>query len=112
MLKNKTKGTILAKKYNVCDSFFSQAKGLMFARKPRTVILSFSTERKIGIHMWFVFFPIDTIWLDKNKKVVKIIENIKPFSFQIPCTIAKYVVEFQAGFISKRKIAMDDQIDW
>lgn len=46
------------------------------------------------IHMLFVFFPIDVVWLDKNKKVVDKRENVKPFTPWItPGKAAKYVIE-------------------
>ena len=39
--------------------------------------------------MFFVFFPIDVLFLDKNKKVVELKENFKPFSIYFPKNKAK-----------------------
>ena len=36
-----------------------------------------------AIHTFFMSFPIDAIFLDKNDKVVKTIKNIRPWRFFI-----------------------------
>ena len=43
--------------------------------------------------MFFVFFPIDILFLDKNKKIIEIKKNFRPFSFYKSREKAKYVVE-------------------
>lgn len=71
---------------------FSQALGLMF-RKKQNLLMTFPKERKISLHMFFVFFPIDVLILDKNKKIVEIKKNFKPFTFWNSKKNGKYVVE-------------------
>ncbi|HLD15765.1 MAG TPA: DUF192 domain-containing protein [Candidatus Nanoarchaeia archaeon] len=57
------------------------------------------------IDMLFVFFPIDVIWLDKNKKIVDMKKNVKPFSlFSAPRKAAKYIIEVKKGVGDKFKI--------
>ena len=50
--------------------------------------------------MLFVMYPIDVLILDKNKKIVEIKRNFKPFTFWNSSKRAKYVVElaFQGGY--------------
>ncbi len=51
-------------------------------------------ENASDIHMLFVFQSIDVVWLDKNKKVIDIKENVKPFTSLIrPKIKAYYVIE-------------------
>ncbi len=67
----------------ICSTPQTQARGLMFSKKLKTdqsVLLKFSKERNIPIHMFFVFFPIDAVWLNKDYKIVHIERNIKPFN--------------------------------
>ena len=45
------------------------------------------------MHMFFVFFPIDVLFLDKNKKIIEIKKNLRPFSFYYSKNKAKYVAE-------------------
>ncbi|HEY4516200.1 MAG TPA: DUF192 domain-containing protein [Candidatus Paceibacterota bacterium] len=60
-----------------------------------------------------MFFPIDIIWLDKNMKVVHIKENANPSSYPekfIPKSPSHFVLETQAGLVSKQGIKIDDII--
>ena len=43
--------------------------------------------------MFFVFYPIEVVILNENKKVVDLKENFKPFKFWISAQKGKYVVE-------------------
>jgi len=93
------KKKLIANKVKLCDAFFSKSKGLMFSRRLRKRdALIFVADREgrmeTTIHMFFVFFAIDVVWLDKDKKVVDKRENIKPFTpLIIPEKPAEYVVE-------------------
>jgi uncharacterized membrane protein (UPF0127 family) len=64
----------------VCISMLSQAQGLMFSRR-KNLLFIFSKEKYILLHNWFVFFPINLIFLDSKNKVIEIKRNFKPFSF-------------------------------
>ena len=69
MIINKTKKTVLAKKYKICKSFLSKTIGLIFSLKPKTLLFIWKEEKIRNIHMILVFFPIDVLWLNKNKKL-------------------------------------------
>ena len=50
-----------------------------------------------NLHTLFMFYNLDIIFLDKNKKVIEIKKNIKPFKLKIiPNKKAKYVLECKA----------------
>ena len=56
------------------------------------------------IDMLFVFFSIDVIWMDENKKIVDI-KTARPFQlFSTPCKPAKYILEVKQGNGLKFKI--------
>ena len=110
MLKNKSK--VLAKKIKLCKNPFSKAWGLMFSKKNKSLIFIFDKEKIISLHMLFVFYPIDVLFLDKNKKVVEVKESFKPFRFYIPKNKAKYVVELPYGIIKKTKTEIGDTISF
>jgi|APSaa5957512576_1039674.scaffolds.fasta_scaffold104124_1 uncharacterized protein len=88
-------------KAKVCDDFFSKLRGLMFSKKlgkGECIILSNDHESRINssIHMLFVFFSLDVIFLDSEKKVVDI-RRAKPFvSLITPRRRAQHVVEMNA----------------
>ncbi len=72
-----------------CRSMLSKSIGLMFS-KPKNIVLEFKKPRQIGLHMLFVFYPIDVLFLDEDRRIVEIKENFKPFSSREK---AKYAVE-------------------
>ncbi len=109
MLKNKNK--ILTKKAKVYQNIFSKALGLMFS-KPKTLIFIFKKEKIIPLHMLFVFYPIDILFLNQNKKIVEIKENLKPFTFYTPKNKAKYVIELPNQTIQKTNTELGDTISF
>ena len=112
MIKNVAKGTMLAMEYAWCGSLFSRIKGLMFARHPKALIMAFPKEQKVGIHMMFVFFPIDALWLDLEQKVVAVREELKPWTTAAPSEEAKYVVELPSGAVKASGTCIGDRLAW
>ena len=110
MLINKTKNIILAKDYKICKSFLSKAIGLMLSFKPKTLLFIWENEKIRNIHMILVFFPIDVIWLNKNKKVIDMRESIIPFLITTTNKPAKYIIELPEGTIKKTKTKKKDSI--
>ena len=88
------KGKILAKKVDICQDIWRKAVGFMFSRKDddKGLVFVFEKEQIVPLHMLFVFFPIDVMFLDKNKKVVEI-TKLRPWKFYTPKNKAKYIVE-------------------
>ncbi len=73
LLKNGKK--IITKKVRTAKNPWEKMKGLMFEDKKNfnyALIFELEREGKLtsAVHMIFVFFPIDIVFLDKNKKVV------------------------------------------
>lgn len=116
MLFNKTKKTKIIDGVKIAGSFFKRLRGLMFAGgKGFDFALVFPLEREsrleASIHMLFVFFPIDVLWLDKNKRVVDKREALKPFVLSaVPKKAAKYIVELPAG--KAKAVKTGDKLEW
>lgn len=106
MIKNKTKKFEIIKKTKLCKSIFYKGFGLMFRiRKPDFgMVFLFGSERRADLHMLFVFFPIDVLFLDKNKKVVDIKKNFKPFTYYAPKVKAEFVIELPVGKLGKTEL--------
>ena len=114
MIKNISKKTVLCTKAIVLKSILSKAIGLMFSGKIQDtgLIFMFSNPRRMDMHMLFVFFPIDVLFLDESKKVVEIKENFRPFAFYLSREKAVYVIELPEGVIRKSRTGVGDFIDW
>jgi len=112
MIKNKTKNFVIIKKSKLCRNVFCKAFGFMFRfKKPdHALVFIFNNERRADLHMLFVFFPIDVLFLDKNKKVVDIKKGFKPFAYYAPKAKAQYVVELPVGGLRSTKIG--DRIEF
>jgi uncharacterized membrane protein (UPF0127 family) len=97
MLINKRTKEILAKKLVHLKSFYRIGTGLMFrSRKScenKAFIFHLNSKRKYSITMSFVFFAIDIIMLDKNRKVIEIKKDLKPFTHYNPKQKFKYMIE-------------------
>ncbi len=65
---------------------------MMFSKK-KTIVMYFNKEQIISLHNFFVFFPINLYFLDKNMKVIEIKKRFFPFTFYTSKNKAKYLVE-------------------
>ena len=111
MIINKTKNIILKKNYKYCNNFFSQLKGLMFSQ-PKTLIFDFKKEKKINLHMFFVFYPINVLFLNNNKEVIDIKRNFKPFTFYKGKKLSRYIIEIPSKKPDKNNIDVGDKIEF
>jgi len=112
MITNKTRKTLIAEKHYNFKSPISKAIGLMFSMNPKNLVFIFKKEKIVPLHMFFVIFPIDVLFLDKNKKVVDLKENFRPFTFYTPKAKAKYVIELPKGVVAKSKTRLNDIISF
>jgi uncharacterized membrane protein (UPF0127 family) len=62
-----------------------------------------------SIHMLFMRFPIDAVWLDGNLKVLKVSPELAPWKVAA-CKGAKGVVELAAGEASRRDVRPGEQL--
>lgn len=89
---NLTRNLYYMEKLTVCSSALSKMIGLMFQKK-KTIVLDLTLEQEVYLHMFFVFYPIDMVFLDKNKKVIGIKSNVKPFTPLIKSPKCYYILE-------------------
>ncbi len=98
----------------ICKSIFSKFRGMMFrrCRNAEAMIFEFGKEKKIPIHMLFVFFPIAVLWLDRRKKVVER-GILMPFQAYFPKKGARFVVEIPiGGRYSEDKLMKVKKLRW
>jgi uncharacterized membrane protein (UPF0127 family) len=97
MIRNKSKGSVVSEDFVVCNGILSKARGMMFRKTPKSMIFAFRKEKIVPLHMMFVFFPIDVLFIDKDKRIVEIKRDFRPFGYYSPEREAQYVVEMAAG---------------
>ena len=82
--RGKKKKTIFVKKVSIFSS------GLMFKSKSPALLWELSKDKKFSIISWFCK-PFTAIWLDKNRKITKIVD-VKTWNFRISGR-GKYLLE-------------------
>ncbi len=107
-----SKNKVICKKKKILTSIPAKAAGLMFRKKITDTgyVFVFEKKQKIDIHMFFVFFPIDVLFLDKDKKVIELTENLKPFRLYFSKKESNYLIELPSGKIKNYKIKVGDKI--
>ena len=106
---NSTKQTILSENAQMADTPFSRIKGLLGrAALERGEALVITHCR--SIHMFFMKFAIDAIFVDRKHRVVGIVENIKPFRMSPYFLFSSYVIEIPVGKIKESLTEKGDEI--
>lgn len=91
------------------DTFIRRFLGLMFTRKSdRALVFRFANENHVPLHMFFVFYPIDVVYLNADKRIVELKPDFRPFSVYFPKNKAHYVLELPAGYIKEQALAAGD----
>ena len=100
---------MIAQNARVADSFFSRMVGLLNRSsllKDEALIIT----RCQSIHMVFMRFAIDAIFVDKNDSVVGLLKSIKPFQFSPIFFRSSYVIEVPEGVIVQAETSIGDKI--
>ena len=116
MLFNRSRSNRVISRVKLAEGFFGKFKGLMFERKERfdyALVFDFDGEKKTGasIHMMFVFFPIDAVYLNAEKEVVDIARSLKPFAINYtPKKKSAFLIELPEGYA--KGISIRDKLEW
>lgn len=98
----------------VADTEEERIKGLsgvVSLREREGKLFVFDRDGRFGIWMKEMNIPLDIIWIDKNLKIVHIVENVSPESFPevfAPETDARFVLEMNAHFVSSLRAKVGD----
>ena len=84
----------------------------MFSIKPKTLLFTWKEEKIHNIHMFFVFFPIDVIWLNKEKRIIAMKENLKTFSISAIDKLSQHIIELPQGTIKRTNTHINDIIEF
>lgn len=83
-------------KAEIADGFFLRLRGLMGREMlpDTTGLLLIPCD---SVHMCFMRFPIDVVYLDKEFTILKIVKNLKPWTGLSMCRGAWGALELKAG---------------
>ncbi len=109
LIINTTKNTTIAQKGALADTFFSRMTGLL-NRKSLQKNEALIITRCQHIHMLFMRFAIDAIFVSKDNHVVGLVKDIKPFQLSKIFFHAHYVIEAPVGTIVQTETSLGDRV--
>ncbi len=104
---NQRTGEIIASRAWIASDFMSRSTGLLnrSSLESDEALLIVPCN---SIHMFFMKFPIDVIYLDKNYKIVRLVNDLAPWRLD-SCHFKAYMtLETSAGKIAKSDIKLGD----
>lgn len=109
-VRNLTRGTTVGNRIRVARSFLARGRGLMLDARlgPDTGLL---IDPCGSIHMFFMRIPLDVLYVDREHRVVRAQQAIKPWRIGPLYTRgAAYVIELPVGTIERSGSAVGDQL--
>lgn len=91
--------TLIIKKENIiwCNKFIKRLKGMIGSKYNKNKIYCF--PKCNSIHTIFMNRKIDVIITDKNKNILKIYKNLKPWKIILPIKKGYFTYEFEINTI-------------
>jgi uncharacterized membrane protein (UPF0127 family) len=106
---NQTRNVPLITHGRLADTFWLRLRGLLGSaplQKEEGLIL----VGEKSIHTFFMKFPIDVVYVDKNYKVIRTDANVVPSRFGPFVARSAYVLELLVGAIANTATEAGDQL--
>ncbi len=108
---------------DVAANLKTRAKGLGkqdYLEINRGMLFVFEQAGQYAIWMKDMKFAIDILWIDENKTIVDIAENVKPqpgkkdkeLTIYKPSGTVKYILEMNAGLVKLNGLKLGDKVDF
>lgn len=110
VVNNITRGTIIGTDISLAGTFYRRFIGLM-AKKKLIKDEGLILRPCNSIHMFFMNFPIDVLFVDKDNKIIYLIQNFNPWRVSKIIKGSKYVVELPSGTINETNTVVGDIIE-
>lgn len=105
---NQTKNTVVADDLRVARSMWARFWGLM-GRRELPEGQGLLIDPCSSIHMFFMRFPLDVIFLDNDGRVIKVVEQIKPWRMAMGGG-GKKALEIAAGAAARAQVEAGDEL--
>ncbi len=109
VLMNKTRGQVLAKKVRLCSGFFNRLRGLLGTRtlddSEACWLIPCNSIHTVGMQ-----YPIDVYFLNRENRIISVLENVRPNRVAPVIWKAHSVLEFKSG--ARRDVRVGDEFLW
>ena len=111
---NETRGTVLCARLEDAGGVAGQSRGLLGRERLQPdegmLFVRGRFEPFMLMHMFFMRFPIDIVFLDRSDVVVKINRELKPWRISSMVFAARKALELSAGAADLCRTAVGDRI--
>ena len=109
-VSNLTRQTVLAESAQLASDSAARNKGLLgrTSLPPGEGLWIVPCE---SVHTFFMKFPIDLVYIDRNKRVKKVRSNVPPWRLSA-CLSAHSIVELPAGTVLSTQTVSGDTLEF
>ena len=108
-LYSKNTARTLVPNLEVASTLWPRMKGLL-GRKSLAMDRALWIHRCNSIHTFFMNFPIDVVFVDRQMVVRKVYRQVQPNRIVLPVWRASSVIEFSPGFLDSNPISIGEQL--
>ena len=110
-VENVTRGTVVAERVRVASSLRDRSVGLL-DRAGLADDEGLWIERAPSIHMFFMRFAIDAVFVDGHRRVTKVVPNLRPWRMVWWARGARDCLELAAGAAARSSTQPGDQLQF
>jgi uncharacterized membrane protein (UPF0127 family) len=103
-------GAEVADRVEIAESFLALTRGLL-GRSSLPAGEGICLVGCWNIHMFGMKFPIDVIYIDARRRVLKTVEGLAPWRISA-CPGAHSTIELGAGSLARTPVAVGDRLDF
>ena len=108
-VQNVTRGTVVGERVRVATSAIDRSVGLL--RTPEVPAgQGLWIEKSPSIHMFFMRYPIDAVFVDRRMRVTKIAAHLKPWRMVAWARGARDCLELRAGAAAQSGTVVGDEL--
>jgi uncharacterized protein len=101
-------GTVVCERCLLAETALTRMKGLL-GRRDLPSGEGILLKPASSVHMAFMRFPIDALFLDRELRVVKVVADLQPWRVAA-ARGAKSVLEMRAGEAARRGLSVGDRL--
>jgi len=109
-VSNRRARTIVAERVAIAAGFVARLRGLL-GKSGLAPDEGLWLEPCSSIHMFFMRFPIDALFVDENRIVVRCAQSLRPWKIAIGGLRSRAVLELAVGSISRSQTQVGDPLD-
>jgi uncharacterized protein len=111
---NQTRATMLCQRLEKAGGMAGKSRGLLgrdgLEADAGMLFEAGRLEPFMCMHMWFMRFPIDIVFLNRQGRVIRINHNLRPWRISSIVWGARRALELPAGTAAQSQTSVGDQI--